>query len=221
MKTIIFWVGHLWIKVQRCPETRPRAGNSTSNWAVWITRCFGCVGWCCNSRSFVQRKKRIRTQASECRGSSGSTTPSMFSLRTNSGMLGLRTSTICADEEEYSCIGNFSLNLIPLGVTFCHWIFFYVVKPLMSILPLLPISSIYEKLVWITMAMCDLKLFITNVCDFGLYYILKTTCAVVDQRGVYFSWSKFFHFYAVFGKRLPNNKFAPLPLALALLSGKS
>ena len=34
MKTIIFWVGHFRIKVLRCPETHPRAGNSTSNWAV-------------------------------------------------------------------------------------------------------------------------------------------------------------------------------------------
>ena len=36
--------------------------------------------------------------------------------------------------------------LFPLGVTFCHWIFFHVVKPLMSILSLLPILSICEKL---------------------------------------------------------------------------
>ena len=27
------------------------------------------------------------------------------------------------------------------GVTFCHWIFFHVVKPLISILPLLPINE--------------------------------------------------------------------------------
>ena len=33
--------------------------------------------------------------------------------------------------------------LFPPGVTFCHWIFFHVVKPLMSILPIL---SVYEKL---------------------------------------------------------------------------
>ena len=31
------------------------------------------------------------------------------------------------------------------GVTFCHWIFFHVVKPLM---PILPILSICEKLDW-------------------------------------------------------------------------
>ena len=36
--------------------------------------------------------------------------------------------------------------LFPLGVTFCYWIFFHIVKPQMSILPLLPILSICEKL---------------------------------------------------------------------------
>ena len=36
--------------------------------------------------------------------------------------------------------------LIPLWVTFYHWIFFHVVKPLMPILPLLSMLSIYEKL---------------------------------------------------------------------------
>ena len=36
--------------------------------------------------------------------------------------------------------------LFPLGVTFCHWIFFHVVKPLMPILPILLILSICEKL---------------------------------------------------------------------------
>ena len=37
--------------------------------------------------------------------------------------------------------------LFPLGVTFCHWIFFHIVKPLMPILTLLPIRLICEKLV--------------------------------------------------------------------------
>ena len=35
--------------------------------------------------------------------------------------------------------------LIPLRVTFCQWIFFHVVKPLMPILPLLSMLSIYKK----------------------------------------------------------------------------
>ena len=35
--------------------------------------------------------------------------------------------------------------LIPLRVTFCHWIFFHVVKPLMPILLLLSMLSSYEK----------------------------------------------------------------------------
>ena len=34
MQIDVFAVGHLWIKVRRCLETRPRAGNSTSNWGV-------------------------------------------------------------------------------------------------------------------------------------------------------------------------------------------
>ena len=35
--------------------------------------------------------------------------------------------------------------LIPLRVIFCHLIFFHVVKPLMPILSLLSMLSIYEK----------------------------------------------------------------------------
>ena len=34
MKTIIFGCKHFRIKVWKCPEPRPRAGNSPSNWAV-------------------------------------------------------------------------------------------------------------------------------------------------------------------------------------------
>ena len=34
LQTLIQSVRHLRIKVWRCRETRPRAGNSSSNWAV-------------------------------------------------------------------------------------------------------------------------------------------------------------------------------------------
>ena len=34
LRTLIRSVGHLRLKVWRCPETRPRAGNSSSNWGV-------------------------------------------------------------------------------------------------------------------------------------------------------------------------------------------